>query len=135
MARECFCGCGRRLGFKDRALSRRAAKIQVAADFLEEHGSRFGPAGVQEADLEGFINDGRVLRDQLVAVLHGQPRAQPVDRQRIAHWRRRAKGLINAYNMATYAPISGVAAADAHRARAATDLDRPPTRTSPRAIR
>jgi hypothetical protein len=37
MARECFCGCGRTLGFRDRSLSRRAAKIEAAADFLEEH--------------------------------------------------------------------------------------------------
>src|SRR5262245_57003531 len=107
MARECFCGCGRTLGFKDRSLSRRAAKIETAADFLEEPRSRFGSAGVQHEDLEGFIKDGRELRSQLVGVLHRGPGARPVDRHRIAHWRKQAKALINAYNMATYAPISG----------------------------
>ena len=107
MARECFCGCGRRLGLKDRSLSRRAAKIQSAADFVEEHASRFGSADIQHADLEGFIDDGRELRNQLVAVLHGELDAGRVDRHRVAQWRRQAKALINAYNMATYAPISG----------------------------
>lgn len=107
MARKCFCGCGRGLGFKNRSLSRRAAKIQEAAEFLEEHSSRFGYAGRQQADVEGLIKDGRELRNQLVAVLHGERDARAVDRHRIAHWRGQAKALINAYNMATYAPISG----------------------------
>jgi hypothetical protein len=107
MARECFCGCGRRLGFKDLLLSRRAAKIQSAAGFLEEHASRFGSAGIEHADLEGFINDGRALGNELVAVLHGELDVRRVDRHRVAQWLRQANALINAYNMATYAPISG----------------------------
>ena len=104
MARECFCGCGRRLGFKERSLSRRAAKIEAAADFLEEHSSRFGYAGKEQADVEGLIKDGRELRSQLVAVLHGAPNAREVDRHRIAQWRRQASALSSAYYVG---PMSG----------------------------
>ena len=106
MARECFCGCGRTLGFKDRSLSRRAAKIQTAADSLEESVSRFGhPDG--QGDVDGFIKDGRELRNQLVAVLHGEPGARPVDGHRIAQWRRRAKALLSDYTVATWPAGAG----------------------------
>jgi uncharacterized protein (DUF3084 family) len=102
MARRCACGCGRRLGFKDHLISRRAAKIEREADFLEEHTSRYGWVGWQRADLETFINDGRELRDQLVRVIHGELDARAVDRSQVRDWRGQAKALINEYNMATY---------------------------------
>jgi uncharacterized protein (DUF3084 family) len=107
MARECACGCGRRLGLKDRLISRRAAKIERDAEFLENQTSRYGWAGRQPADLEAFITDGRELRDQLVAVIHGELDAGAVDRSRMAKWRGQAKALITEYNLATYPPGAG----------------------------
>jgi hypothetical protein len=102
MARECACGCGRRLGFRDGFVSRKAAKIEERADFLEDHTSRYGWAGWRRADLEAFINEGRELRDQLVAVIHGELDARAVDRSHVADWRGQAKALISEYDMATY---------------------------------
>jgi uncharacterized protein (DUF3084 family) len=104
MARECACGCGRRLGFRDRLASRKAAKIEERADFLEDRISRYGWAGWQRADLEAFVSEGRVLRDQLVAVIHGELDARAVDRSHVADWRGQAKALISEYEMATYPP-------------------------------
>jgi len=50
---------------------------------LEGYVSRFGhPDG--QGDVEGFIKDGRELRNQIVAVLHGVPDVRPVDAHRIA---------------------------------------------------
>jgi hypothetical protein len=104
MARECVCGCGRRLGVKDRLVCRRAARIEREADFLEDQMSRYGWAGRRPGDLEAFILDGRELRDQLVAVIHGELDAGALDRSHIADWRRQAKALITEYNIATYPP-------------------------------
>jgi hypothetical protein len=104
VARECACGCGRRLGFRGFLVSRKAAKIEERADFLENHASRYGWAGWQRADLEAFIDEGRELRDQLVAVIHDELDARAIDRSHMAGWRRRAKALITEYEMATYPP-------------------------------
>jgi len=104
MAREWVCGCGRRLGLKDRLVSRTAARIDREADFLENQTSRCGWAGRQRGDLDAFIGDGRELRDQLVSVIHGELDAGAVDRSQMAAWRRNAKALINEYNIATYPP-------------------------------
>jgi hypothetical protein len=72
---------------------------------LEDHAARFGQPDAQAVDLEGFIKDGRELRNQLVAVLHAEPNARAIDRRRVANWRGQAKALTNAYTMATWPPM------------------------------
>jgi uncharacterized protein (DUF3084 family) len=84
--------------------SRRAAKIEERADSLEDRISRYERAGWQRADQEAFVSEGRVLRDQVVAVIHGELDARAVDRSHVADWRRQAKALISEYEMATYPP-------------------------------
>lgn len=103
MARECFCGCGRKLGFNDRSISKKGAKIEEEADFLEQYTlAALRREGYSTTDLEAFIEDGRELRDQLVAVLHRELDARAVDRHHMAHWHARAKTLVNEYKLAAY---------------------------------
>ena len=93
MARECFCGCGRKLGFNDRSISKKGAAIE-GAELLEEY--TLAALRTQQqptTDLEDFIQDGRDLRDQLVAVLHHEADPRTVDRRHI-DWHKRAAAIL-----------------------------------------
>jgi hypothetical protein len=108
MARECFCGCGRRLGFNDRSISRKAAKVDEEAAFLEQYVLPAQRESSQPSyELEGFIDDGRTMRDQLAAVIHREADARTVDRRGLAEWHGRAKTIINEFKVAAYKASRG----------------------------
>lgn len=85
--RECFCGCGRRLGFLDARISKLGERHDLAlaavreivmaelelraTDLFGDHDYAATIAAVEE-----FIHDGEVLRWRPVSIVHGDDTVQ-----------------------------------------------------------
>lgn len=94
MARYCFCGCGRKLNFSERGVSKRGAEVESYLQFLEAVALPAQRASSHsEEDLESFVEDGKDLRDDLADVLHGNLAARDVDRALLYKWLKTALGI------------------------------------------
>lgn len=88
----CPCGCGRELSPLERGLTKHARRVGELIKFLEQYtlplnlGTRddldLGP----KEDLEGFIEQGREIDDQLLAVIHGELPADAFERASMHRW-------------------------------------------------
>jgi hypothetical protein len=96
VARECFCGCGRRLrwpttrvsGFGERHDRALAALREWSLPELElrreSSGSHDYDSSIEE--LAAFIADGEVLRARLVGICHGEDEVGSGDRRQMNLW-------------------------------------------------
>ena len=88
MAKYCPCGCEKKLrGYTERSSARGVGMVQKRLEFLE----RFALPLQRKADenpeeLEAFIEDGKGLRDGLLAVIHGDLPFSDFDRRQLHDW-------------------------------------------------
>lgn len=105
MARQCFCGCGRRVGLlkgrisklgerHDVLLSEVQALVipQLEADAVASD-TDFDYAATIDR-VEAFISDGEQLRWRLAAIVHGDDTAEAGDREQIHAWQAMAAQLL-----------------------------------------
>jgi hypothetical protein len=86
--RECFCGCGRSLGWRDRGISKQGARVTRCLDFLKGHGDavRALPRPHPWGDVDGLVERGELLSRELSEVIHGERRSQSVNRTDLKRW-------------------------------------------------
>lgn len=84
--RSCFCGCGRELGWVDRRVSKRGARVVGCLAYLEEY---IGPIQTETGlmdNLEEFIEAGEDFANALQGVVHGDVNARAVNRRALNKW-------------------------------------------------
>ncbi len=103
MARDCPCGCGRKLGFMDRGIAKKVAAFDERLDFLSPFVS--GVDGKFEEDEAqarlAFFSAGKDIRDSLIAVLHGAD-ARIVDRVDLNSWHTEALRIETEFKVLAY---------------------------------
>jgi hypothetical protein len=78
MARECVCGCGRKLGFNDRSISKKGARSRRRpTSWRSTWCPRCGNLNTHPRGVEVFIEECHAVRNQLVAVIHKELRPAP----------------------------------------------------------
>ena len=100
---KCPCGCGKKLGFTDRGIAKKARIIAEKADFLEGH---VLPHEENQDGLRGMIGEGREMRDLLIEVIHGRD-ARAVDRRALNEWVGHATRIGTRYKVALYQAHEG----------------------------
>ena len=103
MAKECFCGCGRKVPFGRKRVTNLMGREVTDAIALFEGSIERTPDPEHDADLRRLIVTGGPLRDKLRLVLHGQldrkgPRdeGQPWIKDAYAHKKRLAAEMVGA---------------------------------------
>jgi hypothetical protein len=88
----CPCGCGRKLSLPEHALGKEARIVGDRIKFLEQYTLPLNLEPTQELDLEptedleGFIEQGREIDDNLIAVIHGDLPSDGFERDSMDHW-------------------------------------------------
>lgn len=95
MATYCSCGCGKKLGFNDRSIAKKARLIDARVEFLREFSLPMYQSTGRDADeLEDFIDEGETLSEALLDVIHSGD-GRGVDRRRMNMWFKIATGMTN----------------------------------------
>jgi hypothetical protein len=95
----CPCGCGRKLSLPERALGKEARIVGDRIKFLEQYTLPLNLERTQELDLEpkedleGFIEQGREIDDDLLAVIHGELRPDSIERASVDSWLQAAHAM------------------------------------------
>ena len=95
----CPCGCGRKLSLPERALGKEARIVGDRIKFLEQYTLPLNLEPTQELDLEpkedleGFIEQGREIDDNLLAVIHGELPADAFERASMDRWLQTADAM------------------------------------------
>lgn len=88
MAEYCFCGCGRRVRFSKKRLSRLGARVEATLGALT---STTLPLTGDPQPVERLIHEGEQIRDLYAGLVHGTRVAPPVGMQaRMFEWERDA---------------------------------------------
>jgi hypothetical protein len=87
MARECPCGCGRRIGYWDRRIAKNARLVEAKLSDLDTVVKPVaGRASVGLDNFDEFIRHGEDFRDEIYAVVHGELPAEYFDRRSMNEW-------------------------------------------------
>jgi hypothetical protein len=88
VGQECFCGCGRTLAWADRPRAKDGARVIACLEFLNAYAAHINVVEGSDAArrLEDLVAEGRLLRDQLQAVIHGEGAPTSVDGGRLDRW-------------------------------------------------
>ncbi len=89
MARDCPCGCGRKLGFTDRGIAKKVVAFDERLDFQRWYLSKVEAPEEDKQLVQSFISVGEDIRESLIAVLHGAD-ARIVDRAELNGWHSKA---------------------------------------------
>lgn len=98
MGRECFCGCGRRLGWRANRVAGWAKMVDDRLVKLRSGAMTLGeitrPANLHEG--ESFVRSGECIRDELLDVAHDPKRsgAELIDQREMKSWIRTANTVI-----------------------------------------
>jgi hypothetical protein len=87
---ECFCGCGRRAGFRERIANLSGDETQQLLSRLEDALGR----SYTDPSVGRLIEHGHVWRDVWAAVVHGEISGVAIDRASWTRWCEEAADLI-----------------------------------------
>ena len=110
MAKYCPCGCEKKLrSYAERSMARWLRMVQKRLEFLE----RFALPLQRKADedpeeLEAFIDDGKGLRDGLLAVIHGDLPGSDFDRRPLRDWHASASQTVTKTKITLYQTHGGL---------------------------
>jgi hypothetical protein len=96
----CFCGCGRRVRFTKKRLSRHGAQADATLAALRNISAKLVSSDADAtAKLQRFIEHGEEIRNLYRDIIHGVAHAPPVGsfQTQIFAWERDARGLVQAH--------------------------------------
>ncbi len=99
MAEFCPCGCGRKLSLAERGMGKQACTVGDRIKFLEQYTLPLNMEPEEDLDLEpredleSFIEEGRGISDNLIAVVHGELPANAFERGSLNNWLKAAQAM------------------------------------------